>query len=45
MTTAVYDPGASSDLTTGQRILTLATVVLASSLYGTALLTTSTPKD
>ena len=42
MTTAVYDPGAASGLTTGQRILTLATVVLASSLYGTALLTTST---
>jgi len=43
MTTAAsFDPGAASDLTTTQRILTLATVVLASSLYGTALLTTST---
>ena len=41
-TTATFDPGAASDLTTAQRILTLATVVLASSLYGTALLTTST---
>src|SRR6185295_16520025 len=41
-TTASFDPGAASDLTTAQRILTLATVVLASSLYGTALLTTST---
>jgi DHA2 family multidrug resistance protein len=41
-TTATFDPGAASDLTTTQRILTLATVVLASSLYGTALLTTST---
>jgi DHA2 family multidrug resistance protein len=41
-TTASLDPGAASDLTTTQRIMTLATVVLASSLYGTALLTTST---
>src|SRR5881394_1409802 len=41
-TTASFDPGAASGLTTGQRILTLTTVVLASSLYGTALLTTST---
>src|SRR6187397_2009766 len=41
-TTATFDPGAASDLTTAQRILTLATVVLASSLYATALLTTST---
>jgi DHA2 family multidrug resistance protein len=41
-TTASFDPGAASDLTTTQRIMTLATVVLASSLYGTALLTTST---
>src|SRR5256885_2950996 len=41
-TTASFDPGAASGLTTTQRIMTLATVVLASSLYGTALLTTST---
>ena len=41
-TTATFDPGAASGLTTAQRVLTLATVVLASSLYGTALLTTST---
>jgi DHA2 family multidrug resistance protein len=42
-TTAVStDPGSVSGLTATQRILTLATVVLASSLYGTALLTTST---
>src|ERR1043165_10000432 len=41
-TAATFDPGAASELTTAQRILTLATVVLASSLYGTALLTTST---
>src|ERR1051325_1740743 len=41
-TAATFDPGAASGLTTAQRILTLATVVLASSLYGTALLTTST---
>jgi len=41
-TTASFDPGAASGLTTAQRILTLTTVVLASSLYGTALLTTST---
>src|ERR1041384_8205043 len=39
---ASFAPGAVSGLTTTQRILTLATVVLASSLYGTALLTTST---
>src|SRR5207342_2456878 len=32
----------AGDLTATQRFLTLATVVLASSLYGTALLTTST---
>src|SRR4029077_2027647 len=42
-TTAVStDPGSVSDLTPAQRFLTLTTVVLASSLYGTALLTTST---
>jgi DHA2 family multidrug resistance protein len=41
-TTASFDPGAASGLTTAQRVLTLTTVVLASSLYGTALLTTST---
>ena len=42
-TTARTDPDAfASDLTATQRFLTLATVVLASSLYGTALLTTST---
>jgi len=42
-TTAVStDPGSVSNLTATQRFLTLATVVLASSLYGTALLTTST---
>ena len=42
-TTASTDPDAvASDLTATQRFLTLATVVLASSLYGTALLTTST---
>jgi DHA2 family multidrug resistance protein len=41
-TTATFDPGAASGLTTAQRVLTLTTVVLASSLYGTALLTTST---
>jgi DHA2 family multidrug resistance protein len=41
--TARTDPDAvASDLTATQRFLTLATVVLASSLYGTALLTTST---
>jgi len=41
--TARTDPdGVASDLTAMQRFLTLATVVLASSLYGTALLTTST---
>src|ERR1700754_3772224 len=41
-TAASFDPGAASGLTTAQRVLTLTTVVLASSLYGTALLTTST---
>jgi DHA2 family multidrug resistance protein len=41
-TTVVTDPGAVSGLTATQRFLTLMTVVLASSLYGTALLTTST---
>src|SRR6187200_117137 len=41
-TTTIFDPGAASGLTTAQRVLTLTTVVLASSLYGTALLTTST---
>src|SRR6476619_4904471 len=41
-TTVTTDPGEASGLTTAQRILTLATVVLGSSLYGTALLTTST---
>jgi DHA2 family multidrug resistance protein len=41
-TAASLDPGAASGLTATQRLLTLATVVLASSLYGTALLTTST---
>src|SRR6476619_6998528 len=41
-TTVTTDPGEASGLTTAQRILTLATVVLASSLYGTALLTVST---
>ena len=41
-TTVPFDPGAASGLTTAQRVLTLTTVVLASSLYGTALLTTST---
>src|ERR1043166_5687079 len=40
-TAATFDPGAASGLTTAQRVLTLATVVLASSLYGTALLTSS----
>ena len=34
--------GAARTMTPAQRYLTLATVVLASSLYGTALLTTST---
>src|ERR1044072_4882478 len=41
-TAASFDPGAASGLTTAQRVRTLTTVVLASSLYGTALLTTST---
>jgi MFS transporter, DHA2 family, multidrug resistance protein len=41
-TAASLDPGAASGLTATQRFLTLTTVVLASSLYGTALLTTST---
>jgi DHA2 family multidrug resistance protein len=41
-TAAITDPGEASGLTTAQRILTLITVVLASSLYGTALLTVST---
>jgi DHA2 family multidrug resistance protein len=41
-TAAITDPGEANGLTAAQRILTLATVVLASSLYGTALLTTST---
>src|SRR5262245_21565355 len=42
-TSARTDPDAfASDLTAMQRFLTLATVVVASSLYGTALLTTST---
>src|SRR5512132_598628 len=41
-TAASFDPGAVSGLPTTQRYLTMATVVLASSLYGTALLTTST---
>jgi DHA2 family multidrug resistance protein len=41
--TASHDPDRiASRLTATQRFLTLATVVLASSLYGTALLTTST---
>src|SRR4051794_14210879 len=40
--TATFDPGAASGLTTAQRVLTLATVVMGSSLYATALLTTST---
>src|SRR5215210_2720039 len=41
--TAITDPDvASRGLTATQRFLTLTTVVLASSLYGTALLTTST---
>src|ERR671927_531646 len=41
-TAAITDPGEASGLTAAQRILTLITVVLASSLYGTALLTVST---
>jgi MFS transporter, DHA2 family, multidrug resistance protein len=41
--TAITDPEvATQGLTATQRFLTLTTVVLASSLYGTALLTTST---
>src|SRR6266496_1477982 len=41
--TAITDPDvAARGLTATQRFLTLTTVVLASSLYGTALLTTST---
>src|ERR1700709_1938166 len=36
------DEGPAGTLTPAQRYLTLATVVLGSSLYGTALLTTST---
>src|SRR3954454_10692570 len=43
MTAASTDPDSvPGDLTAMQRFLTLTTVVLASSLYGTALLTTST---
>src|SRR3954464_14807338 len=43
MTAASTDPDSvAGDLTAMQRFLTLTTVVLASSLYGTALLTTST---
>ena len=42
MTAAATDPASVHQLTATQRFLTLATVVLASSLYGTALLTTST---
>src|SRR5262245_65657068 len=34
--------GAAANMTAAQRWLTMATVVLGSSLYGTALLTTST---
>src|SRR4051812_49041704 len=42
-TTASDDlDGAAANMTTAQRWLTMATVVLGSSLYGTALLTTST---
>src|SRR3982750_3895202 len=41
-TAVITDPGEASGLTAAQRILTLITVVLASSLYGTALLTVST---
>ena len=39
--TASMDDGARG-MTAGERYLTLTTVVLASSLYGTAILTTST---
>ena len=42
MTAAATDPASVHQLTAMQRFLTLTTVVLASSLYGTALLTTST---
>src|SRR5436309_7782004 len=43
MTAATTDPDSvAGNLTAMQRLLTLTTVVLASSLYGTALLTTST---
>jgi DHA2 family multidrug resistance protein len=42
MTAAATDPASVRQLTAMQRFLTLMTVVLASSLYGTALLTTST---
>ena len=42
MTAAATDSDSVRALTATQRFLTLATVVLASSLYGTALLTTST---
>src|SRR6476620_12798051 len=42
MTAVSMDPDSVHELTAAQRFLTLATVVLASSLYGTALLTTST---
>src|SRR6187551_4111864 len=42
MTAAATDPASVHQLTATQRFLTLGTVVLGSSLYGTALLTTST---
>src|ERR1051325_10668611 len=42
MTAAATDPASIHQLTATQRFLTLMTVVVASSLYGTALLTTST---
>src|ERR1044072_7146160 len=42
MTAAATDPASAHQLTATQRFVTLAAVVLASSLYGTALLTTST---
>src|SRR3989440_10588694 len=42
MTASTNPDSVAGDLTAMQRFLTLATVVLASSLYGTALLTTST---
>src|ERR1044072_3203964 len=41
-TAATFGPGAASGLPPAARILSLAPVVLAASLYGTALLTTST---